>query len=98
CAACWTQGGLRSWKTVTADALSTSLGWWNDQLGATEAVSMNTARDLLGEQPDEKLRVWIHNGEDTQDEIDRKLAAICQHYNIPLEEIADIFITTGADI
>jgi hypothetical protein len=67
-------------------------------LGMTEGVSMNTMRDLIGDQPDELLRVWIHNGEDTNEEIDRRLAAICQHYKIPLEEIADIFITTGADI
>jgi hypothetical protein len=67
-------------------------------LGMTEAVSMNTMRDLIGDQPDEKLRVWIHNGEDTNEEIDRRLAAICLQYGIPLEEIADIFITTGADI
>ena len=42
-------------------------------LGMTEAVSMNTKQDLLGDEPDEKLRVWIHNGEDTNDEIDRRL-------------------------
>jgi hypothetical protein len=30
-----------------------------------EGVAMATARNLLGEQPTERLRVWFHNGEDT---------------------------------
>ena len=34
---------------------------------------MATARNLLGEQPEERLRVWYHNGEDPREEIDRRL-------------------------
>jgi RecA-family ATPase len=67
-------------------------------IGTIEGVSMITGRNLLSEQPDEQLRVWIHNGEDSRDELDRKLAAICLFHNIPPEEIAGIFVTTAADI
>jgi hypothetical protein len=66
-------------------------------LGMVEGVSMQTTRCLLGDQPEEKLRIWIHNGEEGPDELDRKLAAICQYYKIPLEEVADIFLTTATD-
>ena len=57
---------------------------------------MATCRNLLGEQPEERLRVWFHNGEDPLDEINRRLAAICQHYNIPQEELQDqLWVTSG---
>jgi RecA-family ATPase len=52
-----------------------------------ECVAMATARNLLGEQPTEQLRIWLHNGEDPLEEIHRRLAAICQHYKIPQEEL-----------
>ena len=61
-----------------------------------ELVAMATARNLLGEQPTERLRVWLHNGEDPLDEIHRRLAAICQHYDISQEELRDyLWITSG---
>jgi len=44
-----------------------------------EAIAMATARSLLGEQPGERLKCWYHNGEDNAQEIDRRIAAICQH-------------------
>ena len=37
------------------------------QLDLVEAIAMATARNLLGEQPEERLRVWYHNGEDPFD-------------------------------
>jgi hypothetical protein len=63
-----------------------------------EGVSMQTGRCLLGDFPDEKLRIWIHNGEDSRDELDRKLAAVCLYNDIPLSDVADIFLTTASDI
>jgi RecA-family ATPase len=60
-----------------------------------EAIAMTTCRNLLGEQPEERLRVWYHNGEDPRDEIDRRLAAICQHYKIPQEELQGWLWTTS---
>ena len=67
-------------------------------LGMLEGVSMQTGRCLLGDFPDEKLRIWIHNGEDSRDELDRKLAAVCLYNDIPLSDVADIFLTTASDI
>src|SRR5262245_1833953 len=60
-----------------------------------EAIAMATCRNLLGEQPEERLRIWYHNGEDPRDEIDRRLAAICQHYKIPQEELQGYLWTTS---
>lgn len=53
-------------------------------LGCSEAVSMAIGRDLMtGKRlPDGPLRVGMLNGEEDQDELDRRVAAVCQHYGI----------------
>ena len=33
-------------------------------VGVAEAIVMTTARALLGEQPEQRCRVWLHNGDD----------------------------------
>jgi AAA domain len=65
-----------------------------------EGVSMKTGRNLLNEEIREPLRVWYHNGEDNMMELHRRLAAICQHYNIPLEEVLGdgFFMTSGNEV
>jgi RecA-family ATPase len=65
--------------------------------GEVEAIAMVTGRNLLGEQPEERLRVWFHNGEDPLDEIDRRLAAICQHFKIPQDELTGWLWTTSGN-
>ena len=64
-----------------------------------EGIAMATCRNLLGEQPTERLRVWFHNGEDNIDELNRRLAAICQHFDIPMEELRGWwFMTSGNEV
>ncbi len=56
------------------------------------------AANFCGEQPEERLRVWYHNGEDNLDEIRRRIGAICQHYRIPQEELRGwLWVTSGAE-
>jgi hypothetical protein len=63
-----------------------------------EAVAMVTVRNLLGEQPGERLRVWLHNGDDDRLECNRRIAAICRHYNVPTGELeGHLFITSKSD-
>jgi RecA-family ATPase len=60
-----------------------------------EAISMATARPLLGETPTERCRVWYHCGDDNMEELLRRVAAICQHYNIDMAELEGwLFLTT----
>jgi hypothetical protein len=74
-------------------------GTGKSTLEMVEGISMSTARNLLGEQPKERLRVWYHNGEDNMDELNRRLAAICQYYNIPLKELEGwFFMTSGNEV
>lgn len=73
-------------------------GFGKTSLAMVEAVSMATGRSLLGEQPDARLRVWLHNGEDQLVELHRRLCAICQQYDIPQEELEGwLFITSGTE-
>lgn len=54
-----------------------------------EGLSMAAGRDLMtGEPlPAGALRVGILNGEEDQDELDRRLAATCQHYGIAKADV-----------
>jgi hypothetical protein len=74
-------------------------GTGKSSLIMVEGVSMSTARNLLGEQPGERVRVWYHNGEDNMDELNRRVAAICQYYDIPLKELEGwFFMTSGNEV
>jgi RecA-family ATPase len=52
--------------------------------GIYEGVCMAAGADIATNDklPDGALRVWICNGEEDQDELDRRVAATCQHYGI----------------
>jgi len=69
----------------------------SSELG-TEIAAMVTGRDLLGIKPKRPLRVWYVNLEDPREEIDRRMAAVWQHYNITPADIADrLFIDSGRE-
>jgi hypothetical protein len=51
-------------------------------LGPLEFVGMACGRNLLTGEEFEPLRVWCLNAEEEQDELDRRVAAICKHYEI----------------
>jgi hypothetical protein len=74
-------------------------GFGKTTLCMVEAIAMATCRNLLGEQPEQQLRVWFHNGEDSRDELSRRLGAICLHFGIPQEELSGwFFMTSGNEI
>jgi hypothetical protein len=57
----------------------------------TEIAAMVTGRDLLGVKPKRLYRVWYINLEDPLEEIDRRMAAIFQHYGISEQDIGGRF-------
>lgn len=74
-------------------------GLGKSSLGIVEALSMVTARDLLGVKVREPLRVWLWNGEDPMDELNRRIAAACLHYDISPAHIAGrLFVDSGRDL
>ena len=67
-------------------------------LTMVEAVAMATGRPLLGIHPTGRFKVWIWNGEDPQEELERRVAAICLHYGIaPTELDGQLFLNSGRD-
>jgi RecA-family ATPase len=62
-------------------------GRGKSSLALVEAVSMATGRKLLNEAPLRRLKVWYPNGEETWDELLRRLGAVRQHYAIPTAEL-----------
>jgi RecA-family ATPase len=93
----WLYG--RHYQRCTVSATVAPGGFGKTSLCMVEAVAMGTCRNLLGEQPAERLRVWYHNGEDSLEELHRRLGAICLHYGIPQEELRDwLFVTSGNEI
>jgi hypothetical protein len=93
----WLYG--RHYMRGIASATISPGGGGKTTLGLVEAVSMATARNLLGEQPTERLHVWYHNGEDGTDELNRRIAAVCVHYNIEPRELDGwLFITSGLEM
>jgi hypothetical protein len=73
-------------------------GAGKSSLDLVECLAMATSRNLLGEQPAERCRVWIHNGDDDTREMKRRVAAVCRHYGIPKSELVGwLFVTTKSD-
>jgi hypothetical protein len=64
-----------------------------------EGLAVATGRPLLGVHPVARGRVWYWNGEDPQEETERRVAAACQHYGISAEELDGWFFTdSGRDL
>jgi hypothetical protein len=62
-----------------------------------EAIVMCTGRNLLGEQPVERCRVWLHNADDDSTEMNRRIAAFCKLHGVPLTELEGWLFVTGKD-
>lgn len=68
--------------------------------GLFEAIEMTSGRDLTTgvERSDGPLRVLFLNAEEDQDELDRRLAAICLRYNISEPDLGGrLFIKSARD-
>ena len=62
----------RQFLSVTA--AQTKVG--KSSLGLVEGVAMATGQNLLGVEPVRPMRVWYWNGEDPQEELERRVLAI----------------------
>lgn len=68
-------------------------------LGMGEALCMATGRELFGVKVFRRARVWLWNGEDPQDELDRRLASACIHHGIAGHEIDGmLFVNSGREM
>jgi hypothetical protein len=73
-------------------------GGGKTSLELVEAVALASGRNLLGPRVTKKYRVWYWNGEEPLVELERRIAAICLHYNITQAELAGyLFLNSGRD-
>jgi hypothetical protein len=60
---------------------------------------MAVGRDLVYGNRIRRYRVWYHNAEDPLVEIHRRLAAICEHYELDMGDLEGwLFVTSGLDM
>jgi hypothetical protein len=68
-------------------------------LVVTDAVAMASGRNLIGANPVRPLRIWLWNGEDPRDELERRIAAACLHYELTKQDIRDrLFVDSGREM
>lgn len=73
-------------------------GLGKSTLVLTELIAIATGRPLLGVQPAESVPVWYADLEDPREEIDRRVAAICQAFGLRAAELEGrLFITSGRE-
>jgi hypothetical protein len=100
---CWLYG-----NHYLAGALSLTVappGLGKSTLAICEAVAMAAGRDLLGVPIGKgerwpwrkRLNVLYWNGEETLDEIRRRVFAVCQHFGIRPRTLRDLNIASGLD-
>jgi AAA domain len=67
-------------------------------LGIEQAVAIVTGRPITEQEVHEQTKVWLYNNEDDADELKRRLAAVLQHWDIPLDEVKGrLALNSGAD-
>jgi hypothetical protein len=66
-------------------------------LSIAESISLVTLLDLLGEAPEERCKVWLHNADDDRNEIIRRVAAFCRLHKITMTDLEGWLFITGKD-
>jgi RecA-family ATPase len=71
-------------------------GVGKSSLSIVEALAMATGRPLLGITPNERTKVWLWNGEDPLEELQRRVGAAMIQYDISPEEVEGwLFLDSG---
>lgn len=81
-------------RFVSATVAPGGLG--KSSLTIVEALSMASGKPLLGVEPNGEFDVWLWNGEDPQEELDRRVTAAMQEYGLTKADIGGrLFLDTG---
>ena len=60
-----------------------------------EAIAMVSGKPLLGIEPEKKLNVWLFNGEDPIDELQRRIMAVAIHYDLTEKDLSGLYVDSG---
>lgn len=92
----WLYGRHLIRRFVSATVSPGGIG--KSSLEIVDALAMVTGRSLLDATPIGKLKVWVWNGEDPLEELQRRVAAACLHYGITRDEVEGrLFLDSGRD-
>jgi hypothetical protein len=86
---------VRSYLTVTF----AKGGVGKTTLAIVEALAVATGKPLLGVQPSERARVWLWNGEDPSEELQKRVQAAMLYFGIDASEVEGwLFVGSGRDL
>lgn len=92
----WLYGRLLIRKFVSATIAPGGVG--KSSLKTVEYLAMASGKPLLGIKPPRRLRVWLWNLEDPQEETQRKIEAAALHYGLTPEDTNGyLFVNSGRD-
>lgn len=93
----WLYGKHLLRKFLSVDVAAGGIG--KSSVKVVEALAMTTGAQLLHKDvPEGKLRVWLYNLEDPDEETERRLVAAAKHYGIKPEDVGDrLFVNSGRD-
>jgi AAA domain-containing protein len=92
----WLYGRLLVRRFLTVTIAPGGVG--KSSLIACEALAMASGRNLLGVLPTRRLKVWLWNLEDPQEETARKIQAAAKHYDLIAADITGfLFVNSGRD-
>ncbi len=83
-------------QRMTVSVTTAKPGAGKTTLQIAEALAKATGRKLLHDVPSRPLTVWLWNGEEPREELDRRISGVCKHYGISPADIANrLFVDTG---
>lgn len=93
----WLYGKHLLRKFLSVDVAAGGIG--KSSVKVVEALAMTTGAQLLHKDvPEGKLRVWLYNLEDPDEETERRLVAAAKHYGIKPADVGDrLFVNSGRD-
>lgn len=92
----WLYGHHLIRKYVSATIAPGGVG--KSTLTIADAVAMASGEALLGTKPHAALTVWLWNGEDPRDELERRVVAACLHHHIDPSGLGSrLFLDSGRD-
>lgn len=92
----WVYGRHHIRQFVSATVAPPGVG--KTSLIFAEGLAIATGQALLGIRPTERARVWLWNGEDPRDEIDRRIIGAAMHYGLTEADLAGwLFTDSGRE-